>query len=71
MFDSSRFFNFCFSIKKDICICLHMPFMIGKTDANNLPSSPAGTVNPFWDPLNPEHGLPRNLVFVIYFERGG
>lgn len=24
-----------------------------------------GTVDPFWDPLSPEHGLPRNLVFVI------
>ena len=24
-----------------------------------------GTVDPRWDPLSPEHGLPRNLVFVI------
>ena len=24
-----------------------------------------GTVDPSWDPLSPEHGLPRNLVFVI------
>ena len=30
-----------------------------------------GPVDPFWDPLNPEHGLPRNLVPSSFsFERG-
>ena len=24
-----------------------------------------GTVDSYWNPLSPEHGLPRNLVFVI------
>ena len=28
------------------------------------PASPGetGAVDPYWDPLNPEHGFPRNLV---------
>ena len=49
-----------------MCLAAHTEFDF-KQMLTAPPASPGetGAVDPYWDPLNPEHGLPRNLVFVI------
>jgi len=46
-----------------MCLAAHTEFDF-KQMLTALPASPGetGAVDPYWDPLNPEHGFPRNLV---------
>ncbi|MDY4104079.1 MAG: hypothetical protein SOY37_00690 [Oscillospiraceae bacterium] len=54
---------------KTVCARQHIPESDFKQTLTIRPPGGQGAVDPFWDPLNPEHGLPRDLVSSsFYFE---
>ena len=56
-------FDFLLKAQKNMCLAAHTEFDF-KQMLTDPPASPGetGAVDPYWDPLNPEHGFPRNLV---------
>ena len=60
---STSRFDFLPEKQKSMCLAAHTEFDL-KQMLTVLPydREKQGTVDSYWNPLNPEHGLPRNLV---------